>query len=202
MVIFKNNLMKLLSEAGEDLETSNDSDMSEDTGEVKEESGTEDSAEDTAEQNNDGEEDTGEEETSEEDSEGDDSFGEDSDSEDGENSSNDDNVEEESPSQENPYVTKTYFERLKQIREHHIYLEKIIRDNDKSLDDEVSDDYLNTVNYILDELSNSKEQIRLLIVKGKILSLDSKKLATVYNKIQTKLINLIDLYEKVLNKNL
>lgn len=200
MVIFKNNLIKLLSEAGEDLETSNDSDVSEDTGEVKEESDTEDSAEDTAEQNNDGEEETGEE-TSEDETEGDDSFGDDSDSEDGENS-NDDNVEEESPSQENPYITKTYFERLKRIRDHHIYLEKIIRDNDKSLDDEVEDDYLSTVNYILDELSNSKDQIRLLIVKGKILNLDSKKLATVYNKIQTKLINLIDLYEKVLNKNL
>lgn len=200
MVIFKNNLIKLLSEAGEDLETSNDSDVSEDTGEVKEESDTEDSAEDTAEQNNDGEEEAGEE-TSEDETEGDDSFGDDSDSEDGENS-NDDNVEEESPSQENPYITKTYFERLKRIRDHHIYLEKIIRDNDKSLDDEVEDDYLSTVNYILDELSNSKDQIRLLIVKGKILTLDSKKLATVYNKIQTKLINLIDLYEKVLNKNL
>lgn len=200
MVIFKNNLIKLLSEAGEDLETSNDSDVSEDTGEVKEESDTEDSAEDTVEQNNDGEEETGEE-TSEDETEGDDSFGDDNDSEDGENS-NDDNVEEESPSQENPYITKTYFERLKRIRDHHIYLEKIIRDNDKSLDDEVEDDYLSTVNYILDELSNSKEQIRLLIVKGKILTLDSKKLATVYNKIQTKLINLIDLYEKVLNKNL
>lgn len=200
MVIFKNNLIKLLSEAGEDLETSNDSDVSEDTGEVKEESDTEDSAEDTAEQNNDGEEEAGEE-TSEDETEGDDSFGDDSDSEDGENS-NDDNVEEESPSQENPYITKTYFERLKRIRDHHIYLEKIIRDNDKSLDDEVEDDYLSTVNYILDELSNSKDQIRLLIVKGKILNLDSKKLATVYNKIQTKLINLIDLYEKVLNKNL
>lgn len=200
MVIFKNNLIKLLSEAGEDLETSNDSDVSEDTGEVKEESDTEDSAEDTAEQNNDGEEETGEE-TSEDETEGNDSFGDDSDSEDGENS-NDDNVEEESPSQENPYITKTYFERLKRIRDHHIYLEKIIRDNDKSLDDEVEDDYLSTVNYILDELSNSKDQIRLLIVKGKILNLDSKKLATVYNKIQTKLINLIDLYEKVLNKNL
>lgn len=200
MVIFKNNLIKLLSEAGEDLETSNDSDVSEDTGEVKEESDTEDSAEDTAEQNNDGEEEAGEE-TSEDETEGDDSFGDDSDSEDGENS-NDDNVEEESPSQENPYITKTYFERLKRIRDHHIYLEKIIRDNDKSLDDEVEDDYLSTVNYILDELNNSKEQIRLLIVKGKILTLDSKKLATVYNKIQTKLINLIDLYEKVLNKNL
>lgn len=200
MVIFKNNLIKLLSEAGEDLETSNDSDVSEDTGEVKEESDTEDSAEDTAEQNNDGEEEAGEE-TSEDETEGDDSFGDDSDSEDGENS-NDDNVEEESPSQENPYITKTYFERLKRIRDHHIYLEKIIRDNDKSLDDEVKDDYLSTVNYILDELSNSKDQIRLLIVKGKILTLDSKKLATVYNKIQTKLINLIDLYEKVLNKNL
>lgn len=200
MVIFKNNLIKLLSEAGEDLETSNDSDVSEDTGEVKEESDTEDSAEDTAEQNNDGEEETGEE-TSEDETEGDDSFSDDNDSEDGENS-NDDNLEEESPSQENPYITKTYFERLKQIRDHHIYLEKIIRDNDKSLDDEVEDDYLSTVNYILDELSNSKDQIRLLIVKGKILNLDSKKLATVYNKIQTKLINLIDLYEKVLNKNL
>ena len=200
MVIFKNNLIKLLSEAGEDLETSNDSDVSEDTGEVKEESDTEDSAEDTAEQNNDGEEEAGEE-TSEDETEGDDSFGDDSDSEDGENS-NDDNVEEESPSQENPYITKTYFERLKRIRDHHIYLEKIIRDNDKSLDDEVEDDYLSTVNYILDELSNSNDQIRLLIVKGKILTLDSKKLATVYNKIQTKLINLIDLYEKVLNKNL
>lgn len=200
MVIFKNNLIKLLSEAGEDLETSNDSDVSEDTGEVKEESDTEDSAEDTAEQNNDGEEETGEE-TSEDETESDDSFGDDSDIEDGENS-NDDNVEEESPSQENPYITKTYFERLKRIRDHHIYLEKIIRDNDKSLDDEVEDDYLSTVNYILDELSNSKDQIRLLIVKGKILNLDSKKLATVYNKIQTKLINLIDLYEKVLNKNL
>lgn len=200
MVIFKNNLIKLLSEAGEDLETSNDSDVSEDTGEVKEESDTEDSAEDTAEQNNDGEEETGEE-TSEDETEGDDSFSDDNDSEDGENS-NDDNLEEESPSQENPYITKTYFERLKRIRDHHIYLEKIIRDNDKSLDDEVEDDYLSTVNYILDELSNSKDQIRLLIVKGKILTLDSKKLATVYNKIQTKLINLIDLYEKVLNKNL
>lgn len=200
MVIFKNNLIKLLSEAGEDLETSNDSDVSEDTGEVKEESDTEDSAEDTAEQNNDGEEEAGEE-TSEDETEGDDSFSDDNDSEDGENS-NDDNVEEESPSQENPYITKTYFERLKRIRDHHIYLEKIIRDNDKSLDDEVEDDYLSTVNYILDELSNSKDQIRLLIVKGKILNLDSKKLATVYNKIQTKLINLIDLYEKVLNKNL
>lgn len=200
MVIFKNNLIKLLSEAGEDLETSNDSDVSEDTGEVKEDSDTEDSAEDTAEQNNDGEEETGEE-TSEDETEGDDSFSDDNDSEDGENS-NDDNMEEESPSQENPYITKTYFERLKRIRDHHIYLEKIIRDNDKSLDDEVEDDYLSTVNYILDELSNSKDQIRLLIVKGKILNLDSKKLATVYNKIQTKLINLIDLYEKVLNKNL
>ena len=200
MVIFKNNLIKLLSEAGEDLETSNDSDVSEDTGEVKEESDTEDSAEDTAEQNNDGEEETGEE-TSEGDTEGDDSFSDDNDNEDGENS-NDYNVEEESPSQDNPYITKTYFERLKRIRDHHIYLEKIIRDNDKSLDDEVEDDYLSTVNYILDELSNSKDQIRLLIVKGKILNLDSKKLATVYNKIQTKLINLIDLYEKVLNKNL
>lgn len=200
MVIFKNNLIKLLSEAGEDLETSNDSDVSEDTGEVKEESDTEDGAEDTAEQNNDGEEETGEE-TSEDETEGDDSFSDDNDSEDGENS-NDDNVEEESPSQENPYITKTYFERLKRIRDHHIYLEKIIRDNDKSLDDEVEDDYLPTVNYILDELSNSKDQIRLLIVKGKILTLDSKKLATVYNKIQTKLINLIDLYEKALNKNL
>lgn len=195
MVIFKNNLMKLLSEAGEDLETSNDSDVSEDTGEVKEESDTEDSAEDTAEQNNDGEEET------EDDTEGDDSFSDDNDIEDGENS-NDDNLEEESPSQENPYITKAYFERLKQIREYHIYLEKIIRDNDKSLDDNVDDGYLPTVNYILDELNNSKEQIRLLIVKGKILTLDSKKLATVYNKIQTKLINLIDLYEKVLNKNL
>ena len=195
MVIFKNNLIKLLSEAGEDLETSNDSDVSEDTGEVKEESDTEDSAEDTAEQNNDGEEET------EDDTEGDDSFSDDNDIEDGENS-NDDNLEEESPSQENPYITKTYFERLKQIREHHIYLEKIIRDNDKSLDDNVDDEYLPTVNYILDELNNSKEQVRLLIVKGKILILDSKKLATVYNKIQTKLINLIDLYEKVLNKNL
>lgn len=200
MVIFKNNLIKLLSEAGEDLETSNDSDVSEDTGEVNEESNTEDSAEDTAEQNNDGEEETGEE-TSEDETEGDDSFSDDNDSEDGENS-NDDNMEEESPSQENPYITKTYFERLKRIRDHHVYLEKIIRDNDKSLDDEVEDDYLSTVNYILDELSNSKDQIRLLIVKGKILNLDSKKLATVYNKIQTKLINLIDLYEKVLNKNL
>lgn len=199
MVIFKNNLMKLLSEAGEDLETSNDSDVSEDTGKVKEESDTEDSTEDAAEQNNDGEEET-EGETPEDDTEGDDSFSDDNDSEDGENS-NDDNLEE-SPSQENPYITKTYFERLKQIREHHIYLEKIIRDNDKSLDDNVDDEYLPTVNYILDELNNSKEQIRLLIVKGKILTLDSKKLATVYNKIQTKLINLIDLYEKVLNKNL
>ena len=197
MVIFKNNLVRLLSEAGEDLETSNDSDVSEDTGEVKEEeTDTEDSAEDTTEQNNDGEEETGEESL-----EGDDSFSDDNDSEDGENS-NDDNVEEESPSQENPYITKTYFERLKRIRDHHIYLEKTIRDHDKSLDDEVEDDYLSTVNYILDELSNSKDQIRLLIVKGKIINLDSKKLATVYNKIQTKLINLIDLYEKVLNKNL
>lgn len=200
MVIFKNNLMKLLSEAGEDLETSNDSDVSEDTGEVKEESDTEDSAEDTAEQNNDGEEEI-EGEEPEDDTEGDDSFSDDNDSEDGENS-NDDNLEEESPSQENPYITKAYFDRLKQIREHHIYLEKIIRDNDKSLDDNVDDEYLPTVNYILDELNNSKEQIRLLIVKGRILTLDSKKLATVYNKIQTKLINLIDLYEKVLNKNL
>lgn len=196
MVIFKNNLVRLLSEAGEDLETSNDSDVSEDTGEVKEEEiDTEDSAEDTTEQNNDGEEEAGEESL-----EGDDSFSDDNDSEDGENS-NDDNVEEESPSQENPYITKTYFERLKRIRDHHIYLEKIIRDHDESLD-EVEEDYLPTVNYILDELNNSKEQIRLLIVKGKILNLDSKKLATVYNKIQTKLINLIDLYEKVLNKNL
>lgn len=196
MVIFKNNLVRLLSEAGEDLETSNDSDVSEDTGEVKEEeTDTEDSAEDATEQNNDGEEETGEESL-----EGDDSFSDDNDSEDGENS-NDDNVEEESPSQENPYITKTYFERLKRIRDHHIYLEKIIRDHDESLD-EVEEDYLPTVNYILDELSNSKDQIKLLIVKGKILNLDSKKLATVYNKIQTKLINLIDLYEKVLNKNL
>lgn len=196
MVIFKNNLVRLLSEAGEDLETSNDSDVSEDTGEVKEEeTDTEDSAEDTTEQNNDGEEEAGEESL-----EGDDSFSDDNDSEDGENS-NDDNVEEESPSQENPYITKTYFERLKRIRDHHIYLEKIIRDHDESLD-EVEEDYLPTVNYILDELSNSKDQIKLLIVKGKILNLDSKKLATVYNKIQTKLINLIDLYEKVLNKNL
>lgn len=196
MVIFKNNLVRLLSEAGEDLETSNDSDVSEDTGEVKEEeTDTEDSAEDATEQNNDGEEETGEESL-----EGDDSFSDDNDIEDGENS-NDDNVEEESPSQENPYITKTYFERLKRIRDHHIYLEKIIRDHDESLD-EVEEDYLPTVNYILDELNNSKEQIRLLIVKGKILNLDSKKLATVYNKIQTKLINLIDLYEKVLNKNL
>lgn len=200
MVIFKNNLIKLLSEAGEDLETSNDSDVSEDTGKVKEESDTKDSAEDTSEQNNDGEEETGEE-SSEDETEGDDSFSDNNDSEDGENSNND-NVEEESPSQENPYITKTYFERLKRIREHHTYLEKIIRDNDKSLDDEVGEDYLNTVNYILDELNNSKEQIRLLIVKGKILTLDSKKLAMVYNRIQTKLINLIDLYEKVLNKNL
>lgn len=200
MVIFKNNLIKLLSEAGEDLETSNDSDVSEDTGRVKEESDTKDSAEDTSEQNNDGEEETGEE-SSEDETEGDDSFSDNNDSEDGENSNND-NVEEESPSQENPYITKTYFERLKRIREHHTYLEKIIRDNDKSLDDEVGEDYLNTVNYILDELNNSKEQIRLLIVKGKILTLDSKKLAMVYNRIQTKLINLIDLYEKVLNKNL
>ena len=196
MVIFKNNLVRLLSEAGEDLETSNDSDVSEDTGEVKEEEiDTEDSAEDTTEQNNDGEEEAGEESL-----EGDDSFSDDNDSEDGENS-NDDNVEEESPSQENPYITKTYFERLKRIRDHHIYLEKIMRDHDESLD-EVEEDYLPTFNYILDELNNSKEQIRLLIVKGKILNLDSKKLATVYNKIQTKLINLIDLYEKVLNKNL
>lgn len=196
MVIFKNNLVRLLSEAGEDLETSNDSDVSEDTGEVKEEeTDTEDSAEDATEQNNDGEEETGEESL-----EGDDSFSDDNDIEDGENS-NDDNVEEESPSQENPYITKTYFERLKRIRDHHIYLEKIIRDHDESLD-EVEEDYLPTVNYILDELSNSKDQIKLLIVKGKILNLDSKKLATVYNKIQTKLINLIDLYEKVLNKNL
>lgn len=196
MVIFKNNLVRLLSEAGEDLETSNDSDVSEDTGEVKEEeTDTEDSAEDATEQNNDGEEETGEESL-----EGDDSFSDDNDSEDGENS-NDDNVEEESPRQENPYITKTYFERLKRIRDHHIYLEKIIRDHDESLD-EVEEDYLPTVNYILDELSNSKDQIKLLIVKGKILTLDSKKLATVYNKIQTKLINLIDLYEKVLNKNL
>ena len=79
--------------------------------------------------------------------------------------------------------------------------ENIVRNN-KELDRTLEDNQINTLNLIFDEIDKAQEQLDYLILRGKILSLSADKVANVYNKLQSKLLHLIGLYEQMLNKNL
>ena len=204
MVIFKNNLATLLTEAEDDGgfgdPTAEDQNTTNET-----EGETEPTEEETTEEDNKEEEQNDEDTEGQEEEGGEDSFsdseGEDDsmgESEDGET----ENAEEETPSEDsNPYKIKTYFDRLRSIRDQYTSFENIVRNN-KELDSTLDDNQINTINLIFDEIDKSQEQLSYLIVRGKILSLSADKVTNVYNKLQSKLLHLIGLYEDMINKNL
>lgn len=204
MVIFKNNLATLLTEVEDDGgfgdPTAEDQNTTNET-----EGETEPAEEETTEEDNKEEEQNDEDTEGQEEEGGEDSFsdseGTDEDmgeSEDGET----ENAEEEAPSEDsNPYKIKTYFDRLRSIRDQYTSFENIVRNN-KELDSTLDDNQINTLNLIFDEIDKSQEQLSYLIVRGKILSLSADKVTNVYNKLQSKLLHLIGLYEDIINKNL
>lgn len=195
MVIFKNTLTTLLAEAEDDGGFGDP--MADDQNENEETEGSEESMEEeTTEEDNKEETEQNDEDTEGQEEEGDDeSMGED---EDGETEVD----EEEAPKeQDNPYKIKTYFDRLRSIRDQYSSFENIVRNN-KELDRTLEDNQINTLNLIFDEIDKAQEQLDYLILRGKILSLSADKVANVYNKLQSKLLHLIGLYEQMLNKNL
>lgn len=195
MVIFKNTLTTLLAEAEDDGGFGDPT--ADDQNENEETEGSEESMEEeTTEEDNKEETEQNDEDTEGQEEEGDDeSMGED---EDGETEVD----EEEAPKeQDNPYKIKTYFDRLRSIRDQYSSFENIVRNN-KELDRTLEDNQINTLNLIFDEIDKAQEQLDYLILRGKILSLSADKVANVYNKLQSKLLHLIGLYEQILNKNL
>lgn len=206
MVIFKNNLATLLTEAEDDGgfgdPTAEDQNTTNET-----EGGEEPTEEETTEEDNKEEEQNDEDTEGQEDEEGgDDSFSDSEGEDDGMGESEDgeteENAEEEAPSEDsNPYKIKTYFDRLRSIRDQYTSFENIVRNN-KELDSTLEDSQINTLNLIFDEIDKSQEQLSYLIVRGKILSLSADKVTNVYNKLQSKLLHLIGLYEDMINKNL
>lgn len=201
MVIFKNNLATLLTEAEDDGgfgdPTAEDQNTTNET-----EGETEPTEEETTEEDNKEEEQNDEDTEGQEDEEGGDDFS-DSEGTDGDmGESEDGETEEEAPSEDyNPYKIKTYFDRLRGIRAQYSSFENIVRNN-KELDITLDDNQINTLNLIFDEIDKAQEQLDYLIVRGKILSLSTDKVANVYNKLQSKLLHLIGLYEEIINKNL
>lgn len=201
MVIFKNNLATLLTEAEDDGgfgdPTAEDQNTTNET-----EGETEPTEEETTEEDNKEEEQNDEDTEGQEDEEGGDDFS-DSEGTDGDmGESEDGETEEEAPSEDsNPYKIKTYFDRLRGIRAQYSSFENIVRNN-KELDITLDDNQINTLNLIFDEIDKAQEQLDYLIVRGKILSLSADKVANVYNKLQSKLLHLIGLYEEIINKNL
>lgn len=205
MVIFKNNLATLLTEAEDDGgfgdPTAEDQNTTNET-----EGETEPTEEETTEEDNKEEEQNNEDTEGQEDEEGGDDFsdseGNDEDMGESEDGETEENAEEEAPSKDsNPYKIKTYFDRLRSIRDQYTSFENIVRNN-KELDSTLDDNQINTLNLIFDEIDKSQEQLSYLIVRGKILSLSADKVTNVYNKLQSKLLHLIGLYEDIINKNL
>ena len=205
MVIFKNTLTTLLAEAEDDGgfgdPTAEDQNATNDT-----EGETESTEEETTEEDNKEEEQNDEDTEGQEDEEGGDDFsdseGTDGDMGESEDGETEENAEEEAPSEDsNPYKIKTYFDRLRGIRAQYSSFENIVRNN-KELDITLDDNQINTLNLIFDEIDKAQEQLDYLIVRGKILSLSADKVANVYNKLQSKLLHLIGLYEEIINKNL
>lgn len=203
MVIFKNNLATLLTEAEDDGgfgdSTAEDQNTTNET-----EGGEEPAEEETTEEDN-KEEEQNDEDTEGQEEEGGDDFS-DSEGTDGDMGESEDgeteNAEEEAPSEDsNPYKIKTYFDRLRSIRDQYTSFENIVRNN-KELDSTLDDNQINTINLIFDEIDKAQEQLSYLIVRGKILSLSADKVTNVYNKLQSKLLHLIGLYEDIINKNL
>ena len=204
MVIFKNTLTTLLAEAEDDGgfgdPTADDQNENEET-----EGGEEPTEEETTEEDNKEETEQNDEDTEGQEEEGEDDFSDpDGDEEnmgEGEDGETEDNGEEAPKEQDNPYRIKTYFDRLKGIRDQYSSFENIVRNN-KELDITLDDSQINTLNLIFDEIDKAQEQLSYLIVRGKILSLSTDKVANVYNKLQSKLLHLIGLYEDMINKNL
>ena len=205
MVIFKNTLTTLLAEAEDDGgfgdPTAEGQKATNDT-----EGGEEPTEEETTEEDNKEEEQNDEDTEGQEDEEGGDDFsdseGTDEDMEESEDGETEETTDEEAPSEDdNPYKIKTYFDRLRGIRAQYSSFENIVRNN-KELDITLDDNQINTLNLIFDEIDKAQEQLDYLIVRGKILSLSADKVANVYNKLQSKLLHLIGLYEEMINKNL
>lgn len=190
MVIFKNTLTTLLAETEDDGgfgdPTAEDQNATNDT-----EGGEEPTEEETTEEDNKEEEQNDEDTEGQGDEEGGDDFS-DSEGTDGDMGESED---------DNPYKIKTYFDRLRGIRAQYSSFENIVRNN-KELDITLDDNQINTLNLIFDEIDKAQEQLDYLIVRGKILSLSADKVANVYNKLQSKLLHLIGLYEEMINKNL
>ena len=205
MVIFKNNLATLLTEAEDDGgfgdPTAEDQNTTNET-----EGETEPTEEETTEEDNKEEEQNDEDTEGQEEEGGEDSFsdseGEDDSMGESEDGETENAEEEEAPSEDsNPYKIKTYFDRLRSIRDQYTSFENIVRNN-KELDSTLDDNQINTINLIFDEIDKAQEQLSYLIVRGKILSLSADKVTNVYNKLQSKLLHLIGLYEDIINKNL
>lgn len=205
MVIFKNNLATLLTEAEDDGgfgdPTAEDQNTTNET-----EGETEPTEEETTEEDNKEEEQNDEDTEGQGDEEGGDDFsdseGTDGDMGESEDGETEETTDEEAPSEDdNPYKIKTYFDRLRGIRAQYSSFENIVRNN-KELDITLDDNQINTLNLIFDEIDKAQEQLDYLIVRGKILSLSADKVANVYNKLQSKLLHLIGLYEEMINKNL
>ena len=205
MVIFKNTLTTLLAEAEDDGgfgdPTAEDQNATNDT-----EGGEEPTEEETTEEDNKEEEQNDEDTEGQGDEEGGDDFsdseGTDGDMGESEDGETEETTDEEAPSEDdNPYKIKTYFDRLRGIRAQYSSFVNIVRNN-KELDITLDDNQINTLNLIFDEIDKAQEQLDYLIVRGKILSLSADKVANVYNKLQSKLLHLIGLYEEMINKNL
>lgn len=205
MVIFKNTLTTLLAEAEDDGgfgdPTAEDQNATNDT-----EGGEEPTEEETTEEDNKEEEQNDEDTEGQGDEEGGDDFsdseGTDGDMGESEDGETEETTDEEAPSEDdNPYKIKTYFDRLRGIRVQYSSFENIVRNN-KGLDITLDDNQINTLNLIFDEIDKAQEQLDYLILRGKILSLSADKVANVYNKLQSKLLHLIGLYEEMINKNL
>lgn len=201
MVIFKNTLTTLLAEAEDDGgfgdPTAEDQNTTNDT-----EGGEKPTEEETTEEDNKEEEQNDEDTEGQEDEEGGDDFSDSEGADEDMGESEDGETEEEAPSEDdNPYKIKTYFDRLRGIRAQYSSFENIVRNN-KELDITLDDNQINTLNLIFDEIDKAQEQLDYLIVRGKILSLSADKVANVYNKLQSKLLHLIGLYEDMINKNL
>ena len=207
MVIFKNTFSKLLSEEEDNSELGGNAEESvsneEQNNDLNDDDNLDSQENEEEQDNNEGEEDTSAgEEMDDNDNNGEE---EDFDGDSDESSIDEENNNEEEASSEdsNPIARKVYFDRFISVRDQYKSFENIVHEGETNYFlDEIYEAERNTITYIHDKIDESLKQIEHLIVYGKILKLEISTLKKLYNKIQSKLINLIELYEEVINKNL
>ena len=208
MVIFKNTFSKLLSEEEDNgtLEGNAEESVSneEQNNDLNDDDNLDSQENEEEQDNNEGEEDTsaGEEMDDNDNNGGEEDFEGDSDESSIDKENN--NEEEEASSEDsNPIARKVYFDRFTSVRDQYKSFENIVHEGETNYFlDEIYEAERNTIIYIHDKIDESLKQIEHLIVYGKILKLEISTLKKLYNKIQSKLVNLIELYEEVINKNL